>query len=237
MPIMDSIFGVPQQPSGTVALFPDDSWIGDSLSYSTSTLRKNYREDLPSKMQDRASRIAFNLPVGTVVTLTDDIPKVREGPIWEMMKHTGRLVDLIGTGKTEAVYLDSCNMNDCASTIMWRTVDVGAGMVHLFEDTDFKGNRTAIFLSEWPDALHKMDLWYINDRASSVRYWIRDSHKYCVLMNDTALPKDSNSEYVNLSYEFEEIKDLRKLTDRVSAFIWGPRPSSPFVSRFPGDPR
>ena len=77
-------------------------------------------------MQDKATWVAFNLPAGVVMTLVDHY--VSGGPNgFGDLKDAGKVVDLIGTGKTEAVDLSRCNMNDCVSAFFWRNVDLEPG--------------------------------------------------------------------------------------------------------------
>jgi hypothetical protein len=221
--------GAPGQSSGTATLYADDSWSSASHSISTVNWRANYRHDLPGNVKDRATWIAFNLPVGTVMTLTDEIPPFREGAVSDLMRGTGRLVDLIGTGKTETVDLVASNMNDCASTFMWRTVDIGAGRIELYEDINYGGNRTVIFLGEWPQTQwpngHSMAEWYVNDRTSSAKF-VLPANRMCQLCKNVNSQEDtaySLGVYKSSDFsDFRNVKTVRDygLNDCVSSFLW-----------------
>ena len=87
----------PTLPSGTVTLFADDNWGSERATLRTADYPESVRHLFDgTPMQDQATFIAFNLPVGTVMTLMDGVvpPNVR---------FCGRCVDLVGTGKTESV--------------------------------------------------------------------------------------------------------------------------------------
>jgi hypothetical protein len=221
----------PAQPSGTVTLYADNNWTSTSHTIALSALAKDYRHDLPKTMQDRATWIAFNLPVGTVATLTDEVTDVRQGPIADLMRHTGRLVDLIGTGKTESVDLTTCNMNDCASTFMWRTPNMRGGMVELFEKINYEGNRTVIFPSEWPmydgNNAHSMAGWYIDARTSSAKFnKILEGFTFRLVARLDAV-SDEKKGYL-ISEGSREVPDFRPVTtearhglnDCVAGFAW-----------------
>jgi hypothetical protein len=136
----------PTLPSGTVTLFADDNWGSERATLRTADYPESVRHLFDgTPMQDQATFIAFNLPVGTVMTLMDGVvpPNVR---------FCGRCVDLVGTGKTESVNLMSINLNECLSGFSWRKVDLGLGATELFADDNFNGDRTTIFLRQWPSS-------------------------------------------------------------------------------------
>ncbi|MDI1431181.1 hypothetical protein [Polyangium sorediatum] len=113
----------------------------------------------------------YNLPKGRVVTLFDNHTTLD----WPNLKGAGRVCDLIGTGDGEehAINLKSCNLNDCASAFLQRNVDLDMGYVCLYEEGDFKGNCTTLFMSEWEldtDTPHNMDGWHIEDKLSSIKW-------------------------------------------------------------------
>jgi hypothetical protein len=75
----------------------------------------NQRHTVKSSLFDRATFAAFNLPVGTVMTLMDNVKPVPAGKPVADLSGCGHCVDLVGTGKTEAVDLEVINMNDSVS--------------------------------------------------------------------------------------------------------------------------
>ena len=170
-----SDLAVPVQPGGTVTLFRDNHWSPDSnnqLVLSTDDYLERVRHSIAgTNMQDAATWVAFNLPVGTVVTLMDNATPADDGiQPWDL-RDCGRCVDLVGTGTTVAVDLVACNMNDCVSAFFWRKVNLDVGAIELFDDDDFKGNRTTLFLSEWPyGKAHSIDRWWLAGRVSSARW-------------------------------------------------------------------
>jgi len=136
----------PTLPSGTVSLFADDNWGNERATLRTADYPESVRHLFDgTPMQDQATFIAFNLPVGTVMTLMDGMVPPNAG-------FCGRCVDLVGTGKTESVNLMSINLNECLSGFSWRKVDLDRGAAGLFADTNFNGDRMTIFLGQWPSA-------------------------------------------------------------------------------------
>jgi len=161
----------PALQSGTVVLYHDDNWDSQSYTLDTNNFRENQRQSITgTNMQDQATWIAFNLPVGTVMTLTDNVAELEGYPVWNL-RNCGRVVDLVGTGTTVGVDLMRCNMNDCISSFFWRRIPFNIGAIELFEDVDFGGNRTILFLDDWPfGTVNSIEGWYIDDRVSSARW-------------------------------------------------------------------
>src|SRR5579863_940813 len=63
----------PELPTGLVRLYEDASWNSQSLDLPTSQYRQNARQSIAGTyMQDAATWVAFNLPVGTVMTLMNN---------------------------------------------------------------------------------------------------------------------------------------------------------------------
>lgn len=213
----------PQQPSGTVTLFRDNNWSSASLSLSTTKYREGVRQLIGgTNMQDAATWVAFNLPVGTVMTLMDNATAIQTGhQVWDLID-CGRCVDLVGTGKTVAVNLVDCNMNDCVSAFFWRRVDLNQGAIELFDDDNFKGNRTTLFLSEWPfGKINSIDRWWLAGRVSSVRWKsLQDSQSASLF---------SSTDGTGISYDnimaWGENKEIASLSaasfnDRMRSFTW-----------------
>jgi len=137
----------PTLPSGTAMLFADDNWGSESATLRTADYPESVRHLFDgTPMQYQATVIAFNLPVGTVMTLMDGIVPPND------LRFCGRFVDLVGTGKTEAVNLMTLNVNHRLSGFFWRKVNLDRGAIELFADTNFHGDRTTIFLGQWPSA-------------------------------------------------------------------------------------
>jgi hypothetical protein len=86
----------PVVASGTVALFRDNFW--RSQRFDVTIAEGAIQSISSTPMQDQATWVAFNLPVGTVVTLVDNVI-TRTG--WRRvgdLADLGRCVDLVGTG-------------------------------------------------------------------------------------------------------------------------------------------
>lgn len=212
----------PTLSTGTVTLYKDNNWSGSSLSFNINDYAKDTRQSISgTSMQDGATWLAFNLPVGTVVTMMDNWVTPPNGNVYDL-KNCGRVVDLVGTGQTEAVDLTKCNMNDDISAWFWHTPDMNIGGVELYENANFQGNRTVLFLSEWttgqPIALTD---WYIADRASSVCWTsLHDAQMVSLFQNADG----SGSSYANIKGwgSFKELSDLKSVgfNDTVSSFSW-----------------
>jgi hypothetical protein len=61
------------------------------------------------------------------MTLMDNVQPVPATGTVADLSGCGPCIDLIGTGKTEAVDLGAVNMNDGISSFFWRTVDLNLG--------------------------------------------------------------------------------------------------------------
>jgi hypothetical protein len=209
-----------QLPTETVVLYPDAAWTGESLIIKTKNFAPRQRHSFSGgHMQDKGTWVAFNLPAGVVMTLVDHY--VSAGPSgFGDLKDAGRVVDLIGTGKTEAVDLTRCNMNDCISAFFWRQVDLSLGAIELYEDVDFKGNRTVLFPAEWSSGkVISLAGWHINDKLSSARWnTLKDTQSASLF--DHA--DESGRSYANISgyRETREIKNFKDVgfNDCASAF-------------------
>ncbi|KAJ6114611.1 hypothetical protein N7486_000389 [Penicillium sp. IBT 16267x] len=161
----------PALASGTVSLFKDANWTSQRLDLNIDDYVPSNRHTLRSSAFDNTTYVAFNLPIGTVMTLMDNIQPLPAGKLAADLSGCGRCVDLVGTGNTESVDLGAVNMNDCASSFFWRTVDLNMGAIELFEDDHFNGGRTTIFLSEWNSGVtYPIGDWWITDRVSSARW-------------------------------------------------------------------
>jgi hypothetical protein len=166
--------------------------------------------------------VAFNLPVGSVMTLMDNVVTVASGDLPTDFKNCGRCIDLVGTGQTEGVDLTQCNMNDCVSAFIWREVDLDMGAIELFDDINFGGNRTTLFLGEWPlDKVISIGDWWLNDRVSSVRWHMLNDLQTVALFENA---DGSGRAYQNVK-GWGKTKEIANLNDVVfndcmSSFSW-----------------
>jgi hypothetical protein len=212
----------PQLISGSVALFRDDNWNSQRLDLHTSDYIPGQRQTIQSFMFDQATYVAFNLPVGTVMTLMDNVQSVQAGKTVADLSGCGRCVDLVGTGRTEAVDLMQVNMNDCVSSFFWREVDLDLGAVEVFDDVNFAGNRSTIFLSEWNSGtLYSISDWWLQDRISSLRWKTLGDRQTAVLFDNT----DGSGDQYNNIKGWGTVKEIGSLpdvsfNDRASAFRW-----------------
>jgi hypothetical protein len=168
---------------GTVVLFHDPDWASDRFEISTQEWRADTRHDLAARRCERnAAWIAFNLPVGRVMTLTRHHRDVEDGYRSCDLREVAQVADLVGTGRTEAVDLAQIGMQDAVSSFFWRDVDLDMGVIELFCDAGFKGNRTVLFLSEWQRGeFHTLADWVIEDRLGSTRWSTMLDMHYCDL--------------------------------------------------------
>jgi len=224
----------PPQASGKVTFYADGNWGSTSCTVDIREYRANIRTLLPS-LRDGATWVAFNLPVGTVMTLTDNDVQPQAGrPVWDLYG-VGRCIDLVGTGQTVGVNLIECNMNDCVSSFYFRTVNLNLGAIELFDDWDYKGGRTTIFLSDWPPGkVHSLLNWWISDRASSARWQTLNDRQTVSLYDNTDA---SGRSYDNIK-GWGETKQIPKLgdvsfSDCISAFRWdGLVPKKEVIEKF-----
>jgi hypothetical protein len=212
----------PQLGSGSVALFRDDNWNSQRLDLRTGDYVPNQRQTIASYMVDQATYIAFNLPAGTVMTVMDNVQPVQAGKTTADLSGCGRCIDLVGTGKTEAVDLTKVNMNDCISSFFWRQVDLNLGAIEVFDDVNFAGNRSTIFLSEWNSGtIYSISDWWLQDRISSLRWKTLGDRQTAVLFDNN----DGTGDQYNNIKGWGDLKEMASLpdysfNDRASAFRW-----------------
>lgn len=163
--------GAPQISTRSIKLFKDANWESHSRTYNMDDYKPGARQTVESDMFDVATLVLYNLPIGVVVTLMDNVAPVKKGAPPADLSNCGRCVDLVGTGETVSLDLGDVNMNDCVSSWFWRDVDLSLGAIELFEDANYTGNYATVFLSEWtPTDVHSIAEWYLQDRISSVRW-------------------------------------------------------------------
>ena len=206
----------------TVLFCADDNWQSRSWSISLDDWVVGQRHRVTSSMFDQATYVAFNLPIGTVVTLMDDAAPLASGRNAADLSDCGRCVDLVGTGKTEAVDLSAVNMNDCVSAFLWREVDLDLGAIELFDEVNFSGNRTTLFLSEWnPGQLYSIGSWWLQDRVSSIRWSSLSDRQTAVLFDNTDGSGDAFTNIMGYGSHKEcaSLPDF-SFNDRMSSFRW-----------------
>lgn len=213
----------PEVPPGIVRFFRDADWQSSHLDMSTQSYRPGARHSIAgTEMQDAATWVSFNLPVGTVMTLmSDDVPVPSGKPVNDL-SGAGPCIDLVGTGTTVAVDLTKVSMNDAVSAVFWRTVDLKMGAVELYEHSAFGGNRSVLFLGEWPaGTLNSLRDWWINDRLSSARWTTLDDRQSVSLFEH---PDGGGRSYQNIDGwgDTHEIKNLGEanFNDCMTAFRW-----------------
>lgn len=225
----------PQLASGSAAIFQDVSWTSQRLDIATNDYVSNKRQTLQLSMFDQASYVAFNLPVGTVMTLMDNVQPPSTTTVVDV-GGCGRCVDLIGTGKTEAIDLIAIGMNDCISSFFWRTVDLNMGAIELFEHNYFGGIRCVIFLSEWnPGTVYPINQWWLQDKISSVRWGSLMDRQVASLFENV----DGSGNQFNNIKSWGSSKEVAALSDygfndAVSSFRWdGINPVQEIIKPFP----
>lgn len=222
-------------PSGTIKLFRDNNWQSSSYTISLNDYTSGRIQSISgTSMQDQATWVSFNLPVGTVVTLMDNVPSSQNSNIADQSGY-GRCVDLIGTGTTTGISLIDANMNDCVSAFFWRTVDLNQGAIVLYQDANFSGSRSAIFLSEWAaNTVFSISNWYLQDRVSSITWETLQDRQSVRLFNNA---DGSGNTYDNVK-GWGSTKSISNLTDVgfndvMSAFLWtGLAPKKEIIAPF-----
>ncbi|KAJ5637592.1 hypothetical protein N7490_007471 [Penicillium lividum] len=226
----------PEVPSGTVSLFVDDNWSSTRLDLDIDDYAPSQRHTFKSSMLDAATWVAFNLPIGTVMTLMDNYQSGSAGQSVADLSDCGRCVDLVGTGNTESLDLLAMRMNDIVSCFFWRTVDLNMGAVEMFEDVGFSGGRTTIFLSEWsPGTIVNVEKWWLQDSISSVRWKTLDDRQEFTLYDnfDGTGNRYSNIKGWGRTKEISDLGDDASFNDEMSSFSWvGVNPVKEIIAPF-----
>ncbi|KAJ5797662.1 uncharacterized protein N7503_006958 [Penicillium pulvis] len=213
----------PSLASGIVSLFADDNWDSQRLDLNMNDFSSGDRPTIKRSALDNATYVAFNLPIGTVVTLMDNVQPVPAGKLAADLSGCGRCVDLVGTGNTESVDLQSVNMNDCVSSFSFREIDLNMGAIELFQDADFNGGRNTIFLSEWDSGVtYSIGDWWITDAVSSVRWKSLNDRQAAVLADNS---DGSGDNFPNIkgwgnNKESADLGDDASFNDQMSSFRW-----------------
>ena len=234
---------VPQLASGTVSVFVDGDWNSARFDISTSEYESGQRQTMQN-LQDGATWLAFNLPIGVVMTMTNNVV-ANDKPVADL-SDCGQTVDLVGTGQTQGVDLGAIGMNDMLSAFFWRNVDLDMGAIELFENDNFNGVRklkcpsqrlwplklqrltprccigATIFLSEWsPNTWNSIDSWWLQDAITSIRWHSLNDRQTAALSDNS---DGSGNQYDNikgfgLTKEVANFGDFG-VNDVFSAFRW-----------------
>lgn len=204
---------------GLVILYKDSKWDNQNEYIYLNNYYATKRFAIESPLAKQATWIAFNLPVGTAMTL---IEHKNLGPDANYdLSEAGKSIDLVGTGQLATVDLKAVGINDCLQAFVWRFVDLNAGVVEVYEKDNLTGNRVIIFLAEWPlGKVQNISQWYMNDKISSMRWWtILEQQKVTFYEKSDGsgknftITKEKPQEYLNLN-------DVDKMNDKISAFDW-----------------
>ena len=210
--------------SGTVRVFREADWASNRYELTTDHWPAAIRHDLADHRRDRRTAwIAFNLPVGRVMTLTRHHCDVENGHRVCDLRGVAQVADLIGTGRTEAVDLAQIDMRNAMSSFFWRDVDLKQGAIELYGEADFNGNRTVLFLSEWKrGTLHNLADWVIEDRLGSIRWNTLPDALYCDLFQHSDGIGKHYPRMSGWNSGPKECPDTSKYSfhDMVSAFRW-----------------
>lgn len=225
----------PDLPLNTVRLYKDNNWNSTVWEFKLTDYRAEARHIVPARLYDEATYISFNLPVGTVVTMTDDVADVTQGANFADLSDCGRIIDLVGIGAKQGIDLVAYGMNDCISMFFWRQVDLNIGAVELFEHVNFGGIRNVLFLSEWSQSqVHSIAKWWMQDKTSSVRWTTLQDRQMVSLHNNydgTGGTYDGISGWGDIR-QIASLVDVR-FNDMVSSFSWrGLRPVKEIVAPF-----
>ena len=219
-------------PPGRVRLFVD-LWDGRWLDIDIAEVVAGRRQLVSSSVWDATTLIAWNLPVGTVMTMLADTPPA--GPNIADLSDCGPCVDLIGTGRTETLDLRPLSMNDSISSYFWREVDLDLGAIELFEHDGFTGNRAVIFLAEWErGTVHRINRWYMQDRVSAARWHTLTDRQTAALFEHD----DGSGAQFNNIKGWGQVKEVASLgefgfNDAASSFRWdGVVPKKEIIAPF-----
>ncbi|KIV90293.1 hypothetical protein PV10_07612 [Exophiala mesophila] len=209
-------------PSGQCRIYVDASWGSASCTIDTNETTPVDRRYLPSSFVDKATWIAWNLPVGRVVTLTDQYQPLASGKSVGDLQGLGRSVDLVGTGKTETVNLLNCGVNDLLAAWFWREVDLRIGAIEMYSELNFTGLRHTLFLSEWEgNVIHSLAGMWMNDDLTSIKWKTLQDGQTVTFWEH---PDGSGTSFNEVKGwgNSKEISDLRdnRFCDVVSAFKW-----------------
>jgi len=179
MPPPGPAAGAPVVPLNEVWLYDGAAnWQGAVYKIDLANYDPGYQVSFQGTwINDKSDLVAYNLPVGRVVTLLNNVTTPPKTEPYNLAG-AGVCVDLFGTGKTETVALNKVGATNCLSAFIWRDPDFSTGLFQLFDtgskvepSTATEGPRTTIFLSEWAkDQPHSLAKWAISDASDSIYY-------------------------------------------------------------------
>ncbi|MFZ2986548.1 hypothetical protein [Ideonella sp.] len=157
--------------SGMVILFEDPNWTSTSLSIKTGNAVEGAQYSIVgTSLENEANWVAFNLPVGVVMTLLTN-PTVPPAGQPYNFAGAGVCVDLIGNGEVQTVDLAACGAENAISAYVWRNVKLSDGLFQMFDGLDYTGGRSTFFLGEWGQSTTlSLVNWWICDRAASLYF-------------------------------------------------------------------
>lgn len=213
--------GPPPQASGTVVLYGDDSWAASNkMVIRTSDYTAGAVQTLSSPISQHVHWVAFNLPVGTVVTLTQ-YTNFSQGGLPGNLSGAGATVDLIGTGSTESVSVVALGLEDDIRGFFHRAVDISQGAIELHEKVDFSGRRQLLFLAEWnQDVIVSLDKWYMNNRVHALKWGTIPETATAKLSENTDGTGAAFSNIKGWGSFKEQNLDAVNLGGRISGFSW-----------------
>jgi hypothetical protein len=137
-------------------------------------------------------------------------------------------VELVGTGKTEAVDLTRVYMTTCVKGFWWREVDLSMGAVEIFDGNGSQivetqaYHRQTIFLSEWaPGVIYSFNFWWMNDKISCAR-WHTLLHRQTLSLFEHANGTGFEFNNIRAWGKTKEAYDLHVINhgNNLSAFSW-----------------
>ncbi|MBK9757168.1 MAG: ETX/MTX2 family pore-forming toxin [Nannocystis sp.] len=204
-----------------MVFYLDNSWSSTSLTIRTANYTSGSLHSISgTSVRGGTTWVAFNLPVGIVLTLAQ-YPN-RTSNIVGDLGGLGAVVDLIGTGRTEAVDLDKVKLNDEITAFFWRPVDLTVGVIELFSEPSYAGWRTAIFLSEWGQGVPvSLGTWFMKDRVRSAR-WLTLSETQSATLFDNVDGTGVSYDNIKGWGSIKSISDLGSVgfANKISSFSW-----------------
>jgi hypothetical protein len=214
--------------SGVVKVFTSANFGGASFTIDTEDYASGQRHRLLAENYNKACWVTWNLPVGTVMTMMElDKTPEKNQPIADP-RGCGRTVELVGTGKTEAVDLTRVYMTTCVKGFWWREVDLSMGAVEIFDGNGSQivetqaYHRQTIFLSEWaPGVIYSFNFWWMNDKISCAR-WHTLLHRQTVSLFEHANGTGFEFNNIRAWGKTKEAYDLHVINhgNNLSAFSW-----------------
>lgn len=211
-----SLVNPPSIASGTVVLFADNNWTSTQWTIDTKNTLQNSPYRLPACINDNATWVAWNLPVGTFVTLSNDpfnsVETVRNSVTF----------DCLGTGKTETVDLRNVGINDCVSAYMWDTFNTDLGYIACYEDRYRGGARLLIFMDRYaPNTNYDISSWWFKSRISSIDWsQLGDIISFHFWQGNNKSGQCYNNAYGWNPNKYEADMDQLGQNDMFTSFTW-----------------